>query len=288
MRIQWLVWSRAETVRLLWYVSISAFVIAWSFATVGCHRSSGEKEGTSADHHGGMAGPSGGHRSGSERARPTTRSQSRPGGRVTSGPSGPQSVFIDHEPLPPVEKVLAEIRRARELKGKVSSSALISAVMPKLRRWSDLLVSYSEQNKRREADLIAAALVELQHHWGDDLFPPSKFDAFVRDRFEVKKRVVFVAQFFRPMVYHKNAQGVFSKHYRFSVYVKGKIVVRYYLESLKPPRGPEKFVLAKLVRGKHLQVADLATKRPDYWQVRKLVEQDVAKAVAAGRLPLQQ
>ncbi len=208
-------------------------------------------------------------------------------GRVQNGPGGPRSVLIDHPALPRVEDVLSEIRKARALKAAGSTEALVEAALPKLRKWSDMLISYSEQGKRRQADLVASALADLQAHWGDELFPPAKFDAFVRDRFEVRKRVVYAAQFFKPVVYHKDERGAFLKYYRFSVYVKGRIVWRYYVESLEPAKGTETFLLAKVVGRRHIQVADLGKRRPSYWEVRKRVRKDLAQAVAAGRLPLQ-
>lgn len=183
---------------------------------------------------------------------------------------------IPPEDLPPLKKVLAEVEAAKKLKEEFSkpSKEFMDKALPKLQRWSDLVFGYTHAGKKDEADKLAKALSELQGHWGDELFPPDKFDAFSRDRFKVGPLWIWAAQYFKPVPYHKGDKGI-MKYYRFSLYLRKEVVGRYFLErsELKEPF----FVLGLQSNDKHYQIKQYGSKKPTYWELKEAVIEDSKK-----------
>ena len=183
---------------------------------------------------------------------------------------------IPTKDLPPVKKVLAEVEEAKKLKEVFSkpSKEFMDKALPKLQRWSDIVFGYTHAGKKDEADRLSQALSELQGHWGDELFPPDKFDAFSRDRFKVGPALVWAAQYFKPVPYHKGDKQI-MKYYRFSLYLRKEVVGRYFLErsELKEPF----FVLGLQSNDKHYQIKQYGSRKPTYWELKEAVIEDTKK-----------
>ena len=192
------------------------------------------------------------------------------------------------EKLPSVDRVIEVVNATKVWKDRVQgpTKEFLAHVLPLLRQWSDTMVAYSEHGRRQDADRLAAAVVALRDAWGDKIFPPSRYDAFVRDRFEVGKQVVLAAQFFHPVSFYRTKDPLVSKqlvkYYRFSVYNRGRIVKRYYLERSHLTKDPF-FVLTSMQHAVHRQLHPYGARQPAYWDLKERVIVDLKKDTAVGR-----
>jgi len=241
------------------------------FVSAGCNRTS--QEATK------QQGQKGAGSSKTQGTKPTPSSARA--GNTSKARSGPGF----EEKLPSVDRVIEVVNAAKVWKDRVQTPTkeFLAHALPLLRQWSDTMVAYSEHGRRQDADRLAAAVVALRDVWGDKLFPPLRYDAFVRDRFEVGKQVVLAAQFFHPVSFYRTKDPLMSKqlvkYYRFSVYVRGHIIKRYYLERSHLTKDPF-FVLTSMQHAVHRQLHPYGAKQPTYWELKKLVIEDLHKNTA--------
>lgn len=173
-----------------------------------------------------------------------------------------------------LESVIKEIAKEKQWKSKADGPTpeLLASVLPKIGRWCDFLMALSAQGKRKEADELARAIVDLRNHLGTKLIPPSRFNAFARDRFKVKEKVVLAAQFFEPVPFYPGDSRLL-KLYRFSVYEGKKVVARYYLEKSRLVK--DYYVLGHVSGTRHRQVQPYGERQPTYWELKARVIQDL-------------
>ena len=178
---------------------------------------------------------------------------------------------------PDVTKVIEQIRKERRWKELVTEPTpeFLEAASKHFTEWGEVLARLSAEQRHDEADQIVTELLELRKFWGNKIFPPEKFDAFVRDTFYVKGAKVIGFQFFEPVEFYKGDPALL-KFYRFSVYDKDKVVMRYYLE--RSEMIEPYFVLGRMTpENSHKQVQPYGSKMPSYWTLRADTIADLSK-----------
>ncbi len=194
--------------------------------------------------------------------------------------------------LPSVQQLLQEVEQAKSLPGKYpDQKAFLQHALQVLGRWVDALVDLSQAGRRQEADRLAEAVSRLvAESWGPRRFPPDQYDSFRRDKFEVRGHTVIAAQFFRPLELKAADGSKVWRYYRFSVYVRAptqrihyRIGRRYFVEAILPKGAKERRYRIVLEQGGTAKVvAELGTKLPGYWELRRKVYSLVEEAKARG------
>ncbi len=173
-----------------------------------------------------------------------------------------------------VESVLKEIQGEYRWKGLISSptEAFLDSVGPKFVRWQEILSKLSLADQTEDADRICTSIVNLRNHWGPDIFPSDKYNAFARDTFSVGSLRVDAAEFFEPVPYYPGDDKIL-KYYRFSVYSSSQVIARYHLEYsnvLEPF-----YVLGRADAQGHSQIQSYGGKKPTYWVLKEAVVKDL-------------
>jgi hypothetical protein len=173
-----------------------------------------------------------------------------------------------------VEAVLKEIQDEYRWKGKISSPTeeFLNSVGPKFVRWQEILSKLSLANQTEDADRICTSIVNLRNHWGPDIFPSAKYNAFARDTFSVGSLQIDAAEFFEPIPYYPGDDKIL-KYYRFSVYSGSQVIARYHLEysNILEPF----YVLGRADEQRHAQIQTYGGNKPSYWVLKDAVIKDL-------------